>query len=88
MAAAARRSQRQRRIIGTAEGNVLKSLRGTRAAGQKKRRPFHRPPFNAMSACQLRAAISLPSFCMPMRICSGGTVTKLSRIVFEAGVLA
>lgn len=54
----------------------------------KKRRPFHRPPFNAMSACQLRAAISLPSFCMPMRICSGGTVTKLNRIVFEAGVLA
>lgn len=37
---------------------------------------------------QLRAAISRPSFCTPLRICSGGTVTKLSRIVFEAGVLA
>jgi hypothetical protein len=38
--------------------------------------------------CQLRAAISLPSFCTPLRICYGGTVTKLRRIVLEAGVLA
>jgi hypothetical protein len=39
-------------------------------------------------ASQERAAISLPSVAMPARICSGGTVTKLSRNVLDAGVLA
>ncbi len=73
---------------GQAVATAVATLGCSRAVRQKKRRPFYRPPFNAMSARQLRAAISLPSFCMPMRICSGGTVTKLNRIVFEAGVLA
>ena len=36
----------------------------------------------------IRCAISLPSFSTPMRICSGGTVTKLRRKVLDAGVFA
>lgn len=58
------------------------------AAGKKKAAVLRAAIMRSACSRQLRAAISLPSFCTPLRICSGGTVTKLSRIVFDAGVLA